>query len=313
MLTSAANKALGAEIAQRLARLEADEDTAFAFAEDGALAWHGVRIAQPVAGSDPLSPQVRVLPSVFLSAEMRSRIEARLGRWLAARCRSALGPLYALREAPFSGAVRGLAFQLGEALGSMRRRDAAAQLSVLSAEDRRALRQFGVRLGVESVWMPALMRPQALALRALLWSVFRGGASLPPPAPGLVTLAPTDGVPTAFYEAIGYRRCGRRAVRIDILERLSVRLLRLARTGSFAIDADMTSLLGLAAADAAEVIAALGYRGGGDGLFAARTRRRARDAAAAKPGKRAARIRRRPARPAHPDSPVAKRGALRIG
>jgi ATP-dependent RNA helicase SUPV3L1/SUV3 len=313
MLTSTANKALGAEIAQRLARLEADEDMAFTLVEDGAIAWHGVRIAQPVAGGDPLSPQVRALPSAFLSSEMRSRIEARLGRWLAARCRSALGPLYALREAPLSGAVRGLAFQLGEALGSMRRRDAAAQLSVLSPDDRRTLRQFGVRLGMESIWMPALMRPHALALRALLWSVFRGEAPLPPPAPGLVTLAPADGVPAAFYEAVGYRRCGRRAVRIDILERLSVRLLRLARRGSFPIDADMMSLLGLAAADAAEVIAALGYRDGGDGLFAARPRRRARDAAAAKSGKRAARIRRRPARPVNPDSPFAKLAALRIG
>jgi len=310
MLTSAANKALGAEIGRRLVQIEAADDSAFALADDGAIAWQGMRVAQPVAGSDPLSPQVRMLPSAFLTAEMRLRIEARLARWLAAQCRAALGPLYALRDAPLSGPVRGLAFQLGEALGSMRRRDAAAQLAVLSPDDRRALRQFGVRLGVESVWVPALLRPRALAMRALLWSVFRAAAPLAPPVPGLVTVAPADGVPSAFYEAVGYRSCGARAVRIDILERLAVQLLRLARKGPFAITTDMTSLLGLGAADTGGVIAALGYRAGDDGMFAAGPGRRVQKSKPEKAGIRRARARNRAV---NPDSPFAKLATLRLG
>jgi len=253
-----------------------------------------------------------MLPSAFLTAEMRLRIEARLARWLAAQCRAALGPLYALRDAPLSGPVRGLAFQLGEALGSMRRRDAAAQLAVLSPDDRRALRQFGVRLGVESVWVPALLRPRALAMRALLWSVFRAAAPLAPPVPGLVTVAPADGVPSAFYEAVGYRSCGARAVRIDILERLAVQLLRLARKGPFAITTDMTSLLGLGAADTGGVIAALGYRAGDDGMFAAGPGRRVQKSKPEKAGIRRARADRARDRAINPDSPFAKLATLRL-
>jgi ATP-dependent RNA helicase SUPV3L1/SUV3 len=151
-------------------------------------------------------------------------------------------------------------------------------------------------------------------MRALLWSLFRGVPPLPPPQPGLVTVAPTDGVPSAFYEAVGYRRCGARAVRIDILERLAVQLLRLGRKGPFAIMPDMTSLLGLGPADAAGVIAALGYRAGDDGMYTARPRRAGRDAKpAATDAKRPARARRRPISAVNPDSPFAKLAALRLG
>src|SRR3546814_10320135 len=93
-----------------------------------------------------------------------------------------------LAAVPLEGAARGLAFQLREALGSMPRRRASAQIAALSPEDRKKLRSLRIRLGMESVFMPDLLKPRAVAVRAVLWGAANGDAAYPaPPAPGLVT------------------------------------------------------------------------------------------------------------------------------
>jgi len=318
MLANAANKALGGEIDRRLAALERADDAAFSITDDDAVAWDGVRIARIVAGSGPLSPRIALLESRFLVAEQRVRAEERLGRWLDERCRAALAPLYALGAAELGGAARGLAFQLCEALGSLSRRRAAGQLAALTPGDKAALRARGVRFGFDSIWLPLLLRPRAVRMRALLWTVFRGMAALPPPAPGRVSAAAGHGVPDAFYEAVGYRPMAGRAIRVDILDRITVMLSRLARKGPFTVTSEMTSLLGLPVAETAAVITALGYRADARGSFhRKRPDRRPRKAGRATDGREEENKPDRPRRdrraPADPDSPFAKLAELRFG
>src|SRR6202011_5102037 len=77
------------------------------------------------------------------------------------------------------------------------------------------------------------------------------------------------------YRALGYRQCGERAVRVDILERLAdlIRPALAWREGSlgekpvgafdgrgFVITQAMTSLTGSAGEDFASILRALGYR-----------------------------------------------------
>ena len=82
-------------------------------------------------------------------------------------------------------------------------------------------------------------------------------------------------VPKALYRVVGYRVCGERAVRVDILERLAD-LIRPAlswRSGSpqpkppgavqgggFTVTGNMTSLTGTSGEDFASVLRSLGYR-----------------------------------------------------
>jgi ATP-dependent RNA helicase SUPV3L1/SUV3 len=264
-LISAAKRALQGEIVRRVDRLVEEPDEAFTLGDDARFDWRGDAVARLSAGADVLSPRIALLHTEFLTADLRARTEARLARWFEAHREAALGGLIALRVADLTGAARGLAFQLVEALGVLPRRAALPQLSVLGVDDRKALRAAGVRLGLLSVFLPAVIKPRAAHLKGLLWSVHRGSAPIAPPAPGRVSVAAAAGVPRGFYEAVGYRIVAGRAIRADLLDRFAIQLMRLARKGPFAPSPDLLSLLGMSGEQIAPVIAALGYRRTSDG------------------------------------------------
>jgi ATP-dependent RNA helicase SUPV3L1/SUV3 len=182
-----------------------------------------------------------------------------MATWLEQALRRRLKPLYRLLEAELGSAVRGLAFQLAEGLGSMPRRPAATQIRAMTRADRQALARHGVRIGLESVYLSALLKPQALRLRATLWAVRHGGT--PPLLPGKDggTL-PAAEAPADFWAAIGYRPLGPRAIRADRLETLARALRKLASQGEFAETEDLRTLTGCEGPDFEAVLGALGYR-----------------------------------------------------
>ncbi len=321
MLVAAAKRALGGEIARRVAALEADEDDSFRLEDDARISWRGVPVARLSTGAAALAPRIEMLPGEYLTGELRSRAEARLGRWFGDVVNRTLAPLIALREADITGAARGLAFQLVEALGSTPRRLVREQASVLTAADRKALRILGVRLGLHTVFLPALLKPRAARLCGLLWAVRECAVPHAPPAPGLVTAPLVRGVPRAFYQAVGYSVAAGRAIRVDILDRAAVRLRLAARNGPVEATPVLMSLLGLNAEQTIAVIRALGYRDSEDGAgLVPAPRRRPRGGradgkskpGADRPGRKPGRGRRGKAVPVDPDSPFAKLGELRI-
>jgi ATP-dependent RNA helicase SUPV3L1/SUV3 len=188
----------------------------------------------------------------------------------------------------------------------------AAQRAALDAADRAALARLGIRFGTEFVYLDRLLKPDALSMRALLWSLHHGAAlpaALPPSGqPSTPIAAP------AFYAAIGHAVLGERVLRVDRLERLAAAARRLARHGAFAPTPELAALIGGGEADLAAILPALGYRAlievngvevagvAASGVtFVARPRRRARPSAA--PAKR---------RLAGEDHPFAKLRALRL-
>ncbi len=242
-LRTAALKSLNSEVVTRAARLGNVPDDAIQLTEHGKIWWEGSPIATLERGADPLSPRVRVLADDLVPAAAIERIQKRLDSWVKARIDSQLAPLVALRDADhLSGPARGLAFQLVESMGGLPRREAAAQLKELDQTLRASLRQLGVRFGEYSIFVPTLLKPAPAHLKALLWAVFQqpseNGTPLlqklpPPPGPGLTSIQVDRHVPKGFYESAGFRVCGMRGVRIDMLERLAG-LVRAARDGDSA-------------------------------------------------------------------------------
>jgi ATP-dependent RNA helicase SUPV3L1/SUV3 len=146
---------------------------------------------------------------------------------------------------------------LAEHLGSLPRRSVAAPLDRLTEQDRKILARRGVRLGLESVFLPDLLKPRIQATRALLWCLHRGREWIAAPPPGRVSLPAT--LPAAFYEAVGYRTLGPVALRLDMLERFAADLRKLARQGPLVPPAQWLSSLGVTAEDMLKVMEALGY------------------------------------------------------
>ncbi|MBW7852120.1 MAG: disulfide oxidoreductase [Rhodospirillales bacterium] len=274
-VSAAAQRALRGEIRSRVAALATEGQDAFALLGDGVVTWRGAPVARLTAGAEPLKPGIDVLATDLLDGPGRETVRKRLVDWLAGRVEADLGPLLAVRRAALGGAARGLAFQLCEALGSLPSGPAARQIAALDADDRRRLARLGIRLGVESVFMPALLKPAAQGLRALLWAAHKGVEPRPPPSPGRVTVPVAAECPAEFYEAVGYRVLGRHAVRVDMLERFAAKIRGLAREGEFTVPQPLATLLGLSGDDLGGVLDAMGYRQfrRDDGSVAYRSRR----------------------------------------
>ncbi len=159
-----------------------------------------------------------------------------------------------------TGLARGVAFQIAEAMGVIPRRQIADDVKQLGQDERAQLRKHGVRFGQHHVFMPALLKPAPTRLRLILWSLWEGFETIPEaPPPGLVTIPAVEGAPKGYYEKVGYRLCGPRALRIDMLERLADLIRPMDAKAGFEATADMLSITGCTLEQFAELMQGLGY------------------------------------------------------
>jgi ATP-dependent RNA helicase SUPV3L1/SUV3 len=282
-LRAAAQKALAGEIEARAARLSHAPDEQFVLSSDGSLRWQGEAVGKLIPGDEMLRPRLRILSDEHLSGPSRDAVQARLDLWLKTHLEKLLGPLFALATAEdITGIARGVAFQMTEALGVLERSRVAEDVKGLDQTSRAVLRKYGVRFGAYHLYLPNLLKPAVRALATQLWALkeatpdTKGLDEVPHLASSGRTSFPADkDVPKALYRVVGYRVCGERAVRVDILERLAdlIRPALAWRPGSpapkppgalegggFTVTVNMTSLTGSSGEDFASILKSLGYR-----------------------------------------------------
>jgi ATP-dependent RNA helicase SUPV3L1/SUV3 len=282
-LQATALKALAGEIDARAEKLAAAPDDQFVLTSDGTIRWTGDAVAKLVAAEDALHPRIRIVADERLSGAPRDAVQARLDLWLKTHIEKLLGPLFDLHKAEdITGIARGIAFQLIEALGVLERSKIAAEMKDLDQPSRASLRKYGVRFGAYHIYLPALLKPAARALASLLWAekhdnvdmaALSGAQHLA--GSGRTSFPVDKALDRDGYRVLGYRQCGERAVRVDILERLADLIRpalawREASPGAkplgafdgrgFVVTQAMTSLTGSAGEDFASVLRALGYR-----------------------------------------------------
>ena len=282
-LNSAAQKVLASEIEARATKLSQAANEQIVLANDGALRWTGDLVGKLVAGDDTLRPRVRILADEHLTGPARELVQTRLDLWLKSQIEKLLAPLFSLTVADdITGMARGIAFQLVEALGVLERQKVAEEVKGLDQPSRALLRKYGVRFGAYHIYLPILLKPAPRALATQLWALkheapdAKGVTELLHLAASGRTSIPIDKeTPKPLYRTAGYRVCGERAVRVDILERLAD-LIRPAlswREGvatpkpdgafdgrGFTVTGAMTSLTGASGEDFASILRSLGYR-----------------------------------------------------
>ncbi|WP_083875674.1 helicase-related protein [Caenispirillum salinarum] len=255
---NAAGKALRREIADRVEAIAADTDDAFALDDEGNVLWRGEPVARVTGGPQPWQPSVEVPFDEMLEGDARDKVKRRTAEWLKAHVARVLKPLCKALDTPLTGAPRGLVFQLAEGLGSLPRGVVDKQVKALSDKDRKALARLGIRFGVETVFLPALLKAAPQRLRARLWAA-RSGAVVPALPEGRTSLPVDAEAPSGFYEAVGFHVLGDKAVRVDMLERFAAELRRLAREKVSVLPPDLLTLLGATVDEAPAVLGALGY------------------------------------------------------
>src|SRR6187399_2849062 len=282
-LQGAARSALAGEIDARAIKLTQSPDREFVLASDGSVRWTGAPVGKLIAGDDVLRPRLRVIADEQLTGAPREAVQTRLDLWLVNHIERLLAPLFALAAADdITGIARGVAFQLIEAIGVLERQKVAEEVKGLDQPSRAVLRKYGVRFGAYHLYMPALLKPAPRSLAAQLWMLKHGSPEdkgldeLQRLASSGRTSIPIDkDTPKPLYRTIGYRVCGERAIRVDILERLAdlIRPALAWREGSsgtkpagafngfgFTVTGAMTSLTGASGEDFASILRSLGYR-----------------------------------------------------
>jgi ATP-dependent RNA helicase SUPV3L1/SUV3 len=283
-LNAAAQKALASEIEARAARVSEAVDDALLLANDGIIRWLGEPIGKICAGAHVLEPRVAVLADDQLTGQALAMVQRRLGLWLAQHVKKLLGPLADLEKGEgLDGIARGIAFRLSESLGVLDRSQVSEDVKSLTQNDRAALRKLGVRFGAYHLYLPGLIKPGPRALAAQLYALKHGGSPaaegldelLHLAASGRTSLQANKTINRSLYRAAGFRVCGDRAVRVDILERLAD-LIRpavsyrpgltpgepppgAADTDGFVVTVAMTSLAGCSGESFASILRSLGY------------------------------------------------------
>jgi ATP-dependent RNA helicase SUPV3L1/SUV3 len=258
-------------------------DDQFVLTSEGTIRWTGDAVGRLTAADDALHPRVRIISDERLSGAPRDAVQTRLDLWLKTHIEKLLGPLFELSKAEdVTGIARGIAFQLVEAMGVLERAKIAAEMKDLDQPSRAVLRKYGVRFGAYHIYVPPLLKPAARALASLLWALKEANVDLSTlsgaqhlASSGRTSFPIDKTLPRDAYRVLGYRQCGERAVRVDILERLAD-LIRPALSWretspgekpagafdgrSFVVTQAMTSLTGSAGEDFASILRALGYR-----------------------------------------------------
>jgi ATP-dependent RNA helicase SUPV3L1/SUV3 len=258
-LRAAATHAVGPEIARRLGRLAAEPDEAFALTPDGVVLWQG-EAAGVLSGGEPFRPRVRLLGELGHDAA-RQRAAQRLEAFVAGEAGRRLGALRKLEAAVADGKIkglaRGLAFRLIEAGGVLDRADVRAEARALSQVERRMLRGLGVKLGAFSVYMPAMLRPDARLLTQTLAARDVPGWR---PVGYKVSRLPAQTPSPRALAAFGLRAVKAWAVPVEQLERLDELLRAGAKQHGGVVFSDQArEELGWSPDEAREILKGLGF------------------------------------------------------
>jgi len=283
-LGSAAAQVVAPEIARRADRLAGAPNEEFVLSTDGQLRWRGEVVAALGEGDSIYAPRVIVLADEGLSGPDLERVQDRLSLWLRHHINTVLEPVLAL-EAPtdLEGTARGLAYRLYENLGLMPRGPVAEDVKGLDQDVRAKLRKLGVKFGAYHIYVPLALKPAPRELALILFALKNGGVRQPGVSElpqtvlsGRTSFQINPEISTRLYEVAGFKVAGKRAVRVDILERLADLIRPLialdakthqgqlpngaAEGNGFRVTVEMTSLLGTAGDDFASILNSLGYR-----------------------------------------------------
>jgi ATP-dependent RNA helicase SUPV3L1/SUV3 len=283
-VAAAAAQVVAPEIAKRADRVAGAPNEEFVLATDGYVRWRGQVVANIAEGEQLFTPRLIILADESLSGPDLEKVQDRLNLWLRHLINTQLETVLAL-EAPadLEGAARGLAYRLYENLGILPRNAVSEEVKGLDQDVRGKLRKLGVKFGAYHIYVPQSLKPAPRELALILYALKHGGVRQPgiTELPHIVLSGRTSflidpEVNTKLYELAGFKVAGRRAVRVDILERLADIIRPLialnpathqgelpagaAEANGFRVTVEMTSLLGTAGEDFASILNSLGYR-----------------------------------------------------
>lgn len=259
-LRAAANRSLHTALHNRTGDLIRSAETDFSLSSDGMLLWREEPVARLIAGDHVMRPKLRLIGGDQLDGQRRLQTLNRLEVWLKTEIQRRLKSIILLETAELSAPGRGLAFLLAEHLGKLPRILAAHLIRQISHQDRKQFTDLGLHFGFTALYIPALLKPAAIQLCGILWSVSHNLTVPELPPSGRVSFPAPSNLPDGFLTTMGFRVFGKTAIRLDILERIAVKASLAGRQAPFILSPEMLSLAGCDRKALGQILKGLGYK-----------------------------------------------------
>ncbi len=245
-LKKAARQTIGPELEKRIQSII---DTGLInLNEDFKIYWNEFPIAKLTTGNDYLNPNFDLIIDDIVEQNTKQKLNEYIKKWIHVKINNVLKSLVDLKNIKENNSsIKALAYQLYENNGVLKRDQVSEYLKNLEQNERKILRELGVKFGRYHVFLYELIKPEAVSLRTLLWKNFHQKFhNLKPPTFGLNFLDDKEEKNKNFMLLCGFERFDNFFVRIDILERLFVLIINSSskENSEIKIVPEMLNLLG---------------------------------------------------------------------
>jgi len=209
------------------------------------IIWKGNPIARLKKGSDYLNPEVDIICDDALNEDSKFKLISFLIKWLNNHINTILGDLTKLTKYKISNQyLRGLVFQLYENNGVVIRNKVEKIVKSIPVEERKKLWGMGIKIGRYHIYLPKMLKPKAVEFRIGLWKIFHNLSDknkIPKSGLNFLFDMPLD---KDFLLLCGFEKFRNFFVRIDILEKLFLKIIENTKDKKFKINSEMMNLLG---------------------------------------------------------------------
>ena len=243
-LKKAARQAIAPELMRRTNKIIKSD--IFELNDNYKIYWMGNPIAYIYPGKDYLNPKLELVVDEAIDLESKEKLRINLEKKLITLISSELSDLVNLGKSKFkNNYARALCYQLFENNGVIKREAVHKMMKNISKEDRLSLRKIGVKIGRYHIFLPRMLKPSGVSLRIKLWKLyFPEDKKYIIPKPGLNFLKDESKKNNKFLLVCGFENFGSFYVRVDILEKLFLKIIENNKDNIFKIDSDMINLIG---------------------------------------------------------------------
>tara|TARA_B100000900_G_scaffold66527_1_gene51759 strand:- start:1675 stop:3816 length:2142 start_codon:yes stop_codon:yes gene_type:complete len=261
-LKKAARKTIGPELEKRVQIII---DTGLIeLNDDFKIYWNNFAIAKLTTGNDYLNPSFELIVDDILEKNQTSKLSEYINKWIKYKVTTILKSLVDLKNLKEkNSSIKALAYQLYENNGVLKREQVNDYLKSLEQNERKILRELGVKFGRYHIFLHQLIKPEAVSLRTLLWKNFhQKHYKLKPPTFGLNFIIDRYAYNKDFMLMCGFEKFDNFFVRIDILERLFIQIINSdsKKDGEIKIIPEMLNLLGCNKDNFKKLLNKMGYR-----------------------------------------------------
>jgi ATP-dependent RNA helicase SUPV3L1/SUV3 len=232
--------------------------------DDFKIYWNNFPIAKLSVGNDYLNPNFELIIDDTIEQNPKQKLVDFIHKWIQTKINTILKSLIDLKNLKENNSsIKALAYQLYENNGVLKREQVSEYLKTLGQNERKILRDLGVKFGRYHVFLYQLIKPEAVSLRTLLWKNFHQKYyKLKPPTFGLNFLDDQESRNRNFMLLCGFEKFENLFVRIDILERLFMQIINSNSKENKEIKMvpEMLNLLGCSKDNFKKLLKKMGYK-----------------------------------------------------